>query len=70
MESPRDRFKRIAARRTNAVIQKLRVLTNCANKQYYEYTEKEVDTVFNTIEKKVKEAKARFYFSKEEKFKL
>lgn len=70
METPRERFKRIATQRTNAVLQKLKVLANCANRQYYDYTEKEVNAIFNAIEKKVKEERARFHFSKEEKFKL
>ncbi len=69
-ETSKERFKRIAAARTNAVLQKLRVLSNCANRQYYDYTEEEVDIIFSAIEKKVKEAKSKFFFSKEEKFKL
>jgi len=69
-ETQKERFKRIATARTNAVLQKLRVLSNCANRQYYEYSEEEVDAIFSAIEKKVKEAKSKFFFSKEEKFKL
>ena len=69
-ETSKERFKRIAAARTNAVLQKLRVLSNCANRQYYDYIEEEVDIIFSAIEKKVKEAKSKFFFSKEEKFKL
>jgi hypothetical protein len=31
---------------------------------------KDVEVIFSTIERKVKEVKAKFYFPKEEKFKL
>lgn len=69
-ETPRDRFKRLAALRTNEVLKRLKILGNCANRQAYEYTEKDVDAIFSAIERKVKETKAKFQFSKEETFKL
>lgn len=69
-ESPKDRFKRLATLRTNTVLNRLKVLGNCANKQNYEYTEKEIDAIFSTIEKKVKAVRSLFQFPKEEKFKL
>lgn len=71
MESKRDRFKRLATIRTNAVLYRLKVLGNCTNRQLYEYEEQDVEKIFSEIEKKVKEAKARFHFNKKQnKFKL
>ena len=69
-ESPKDRFKRLATQRTNTVLKRLKVLGNCANRQNYDYTEQDIETIFSAIEKKVKEIKSRFHFTKEEKFKL
>jgi len=69
-ETSKERFKRIATARTNSILQRLRVLSNCANRQYYDYTEEEVDAIFSAIEKKLKEAKSKFFFPEEEKFKL
>lgn len=69
-ETPRERFKRLAVQRTNAIFKKLKILGNCANRQIYEYTEKDVEKIFSAIEKQVKEIKSKFYFPKEEKFKL
>lgn len=69
-ENRRERFKRLATARTNNVLQKLKVLGNCANRQAYEYGEEEVDKIFATIDKYLKSIKSKFNFPKEEKFKL
>jgi hypothetical protein len=69
-ENPEERFKRLATLRTNAVLKKLKILGNCANRQVYEYNEKEVDKIFFAIERKTKEVRATFHFPKEENFKL
>ncbi len=66
-----ERFKKLATTRTNEVLYRLKVLGNCSNRQLYAYEEKDVDKIFSEIEKKVKEAKAKFNFPKKgEKFKL
>ena len=69
-ENRRERFKRLATARTNAVLQKLKVLGNCANRQAYEYTEEEIDKIFVSVDKYLKSIKSKFHFPKEEKFKL
>jgi len=69
-ESQRDRFKRLAILRTNEILKRLKILGNCANRQIYEYSEKDIEAIFSAIERKVKEVKTKFYFPKEEKFKL
>ncbi len=69
-ETPRQRFERLATLRTNEVLYRLKVLGNCANRQAYEYTEKDVEAIFSTIERKVKETKSKFHFPKDEEFKL
>lgn len=69
-ETARDRFKRLAAYRTNTILERLRVLGNCANRQVYEYTKEDIDKIFLAIEKAVKETKAKFRDTAKEKFKL
>lgn len=69
-ESRSDRFKRIAAKRTNEVFDKIRILGNCANKSSYEYTDEEVNKIFLEIDKQLKLTKTRFNTGKKEKFKL
>jgi hypothetical protein len=69
-ENQSERFKRLATFRTNEVLRRLKVLSNCANRQIYEYTEKDIEAIFSVIERKVKEVKLKFQFPKEEEFKL
>lgn len=67
----RERFKRLATYRTNQVINKLKVLSNCANTSAYDYTEEEVNKIFSVIDKKVKDAKSKFHYKKNDNsFKL
>jgi len=69
-ETKRDRFKRLASLRTNEAIRRLKVLGNCANRQAYEYDADDVSKIFGEIDRKVREVKAKFNFSKEKEFKL
>ncbi len=69
-ETRKDRFKRIASKRTNEVLDKIRILGNCANKSSYDYTDEEVNKIFFEIDKQLKLIKARFLSSKREQFKL
>lgn len=59
-ETKRDRFKRLASNRTNAVLEKLDVLGNCANRSNYEYTQEEVKQMMLAIERKLNEVKIAF----------
>jgi len=70
-ETREQRFKRLAEKRTNAIINKIRLLGNCSNRSSYDYREKQVAKIFSTIERELREAKARFTYSKKDKeFKL
>lgn len=70
MESPHDKFKRLATKRTNEVLRKLKILGNCANRQIYEYTDEDVEKIFKAIDRKVREIRANFRSSREQNFKL
>jgi len=69
-DNKRERFKRLATQRTNALLQKLKVLGNCANRSAYEYTEEEINKIFSEVERRVKETKAKFHFPKNKQFRL
>lgn len=69
-ETPEQRFKRIATLRTNAVLDRLRILGNLSNRQVYRYSEEDINKIFSTINKQIKEVRAKFNSRKEEKFKL
>jgi len=68
-EQKRDRFQRMAPKRVNAVLDKLRLVGNCASRRSYEYTEEEVNKIFSEIEDRVAEVKARFRFSEKKNIK-
>lgn len=69
-ESRHERFKRIASKRTNDILEKIRILGNCSNKSSYEYTEEEINKIFSEIDKQLKLTKAKFLGGKRERFKL
>jgi hypothetical protein len=66
----RDRFKRLAASRTNEVMKRLRVLGNCANQNAYDYTPADVKKIFDAIEDEVRVTKAKFAGTKHREFTL
>lgn len=69
-ETKRDAFLRLAERRTNAVLERIRVLSNCANPYAYEYGDEDVRKIFAAIEKELKVARVKFDQSRRSKFKL
>ena len=69
-ESRHERFKRLAAKRTNDILEKIRILGNCSNKSSYEYTEEEINKIFTEVDKQLKLTKAKFLGGKRERFRL
>ena len=69
-ESKKDRFQRLAEKRTNDVLERLRILGNCSNKGQYEYTQDDIQKIFNTIEKEAKVIRLKFRNGETQKFKL
>ena len=59
-ETKRDKFVRLAEARTNKMIDMLQLLSNCSNSNVYDYTQQDVDKIFNAIDAEVKEAKKKF----------
>jgi hypothetical protein len=69
-ETKREKFLRLATQRTREVLDRLRILGNCANRQLYEYSESDVRKIFSAIEDQLKAVKAKFTTIKEKEFKL
>lgn len=69
-ETRSERFKRVASKRTNEILEKIRILGNCSNKSSYEYTEDGINKIFSEIDKQLKLTKAKFVSGKKEKFQL
>jgi hypothetical protein len=66
----RERFKRLAVSRTNVVLDKIRILSHCANKYAYEYADAEVEHMFATIEAELQRAKQKFFAEERTRFQL
>lgn len=72
-ETKRDKFIRIAEARTNKIISMVQLLGNCSNQGQYEYSQKDVNKIFNAIQTELDAAKKRFNMQdsqKGSKFKL
>ncbi len=69
-ETRNERFKRLAAKRTNEILDKVRILGNCANKSSYDYSKEEINKIFSEIDKQLKITKAKFMSGKGERFEL
>lgn len=71
IEEKKERFKRVAEKRTNKIIDQIRLLGNCVNKSNYEYSDEDVKKIFNAIESELKETKFKFQSKmKNKKFEL
>ena len=72
MEENRKRaaFLRLAEKRTNAVLEKIRVLAHCANPYAYEYSDDDIKRVFAAIDEELRLAKAKFQTRRKRQFKL
>lgn len=65
IETRQSRFKRLAERRTNAVLNQLRLISNLSNQSNYSWDPKDTNKIFKAIEKEVSLVKARFAGSPE-----
>jgi hypothetical protein len=63
----RERFEKIAVARTNRLLEGLRLLGNCANRNNYSYSEKDISKIFNAIESELKTTKSKFIRTNREK---
>lgn len=59
-ETKREKFVRLAEARTNKIIDMIQLLGNCSNQSQYEYTQKDVNKIFNAIQVELDAAKKRY----------
>lgn len=60
VESKREKFVRLAEARTNKIIDMIQLLGNCSNTAVYEYTQNDVERIFQAIELEIREARKKF----------
>lgn len=69
-ETKSQAFRRLATKRTNAVLDKLRILGHCANPWLYEYSEEDVKKIFKAIDAELRALKVKFRNSSKSEFQL
>ena len=55
-----ERFRRVAERRVNNVLEAIRLLSQCSNRRTYEYTDDDVRRMFREIDRELRAAKQSF----------
>lgn len=69
-EQKQEAFKRLAAKRTNAVINKIRILGHCSNPWQYEYSEEDVKKIFKAVDDELRAIKSKFKNTERSNFQL
>ncbi len=69
-ETKNDRFKRLAIQRGQRIIKDIHLLGNLSNVNNYQYTDNEVNKLFNIIEGELKAQKLRFRSTKKKEIKF
>jgi len=69
-ETRKEKFRRLATYRTNAVLDKLRLLGNLSNKSNYDYTDEEISKIFYAIDSQLRNVRASFTNKRKREFKL
>ena len=60
MDNKKDNFKRIAEKRTNKIIESISKLQNLTNTYFYEYTDEQVEAIFEAIQEELDNQKKIF----------
>jgi hypothetical protein len=59
-ETKADRFKRIASKRTEKVLDALRKLGNCSNRGVYSYSNEDVSKIFSSVDSELRRIKVLY----------
>ncbi len=60
LETKEARFRRLAEKRVNVILDRLRLLGQLSDRKNYEYTDEQVAKIFRAIEKEIKATKEKF----------
>lgn len=60
VENKKDRFKRLAEARTEKILNMIDLLGNLSNGSFYDYSNEQIEKIFNAIELKISETKSKF----------
>ena len=60
METKKQNFKRIAENRTNKIIDMIALLGNLSNSSFYEYTDDQINAIFDAIQAELDKQRSKF----------
>ena len=60
MDNKKDNFKRIAEKRTNKIIELISKLQNLTNTSFYEYSDEQIEAIFQAIQTELENQKKIF----------
>jgi len=69
-ETKETRFKRIAEKRVQRILDSLRSLSHCANKRMYQWNEQQLKKIWEAIDTELKKCKESFAKSEPADFKF
>ena len=70
VQRKREAFKKLAEKRTNAIIDRIRILGNLTNRRAYDYNESDIRKMFAAIESELRTVRASFRTERRRKFHL
>lgn len=70
MIKKRDRFIKVASYRTNQAMKYIRLISNCSNRNNYDYSDQDVNKIFSALEDELRMAKLKFKSKKKRNFEL
>ena len=70
MNNKRDRFLKVASYRTNQALKYIRLISNCSNRNNYDYSESEANKIFTALEEELRITKLKFKSKKKQVFEL
>lgn len=60
MDSRHENFMRVAEKRTNKIISMIKLLGNLNNKSFYDFSDEEIDSIFNAIQSELEKQHTLF----------
>ena len=69
MDNKKDNFKRISENRLSKIVTLLSQLTNLSNSSFYEYSNEEIEKIFDVIIKEANQSKEKLLKANEKKTK-
>ncbi len=59
-ETKEEKFRRLASKRTDMIVDDLRKLGNCSNRSNYSFSDEQVEQIFDVITEATESARSRF----------